>query len=206
MTARIDTSFESGLVLKLACLVSLVHTRQHAPTARLHRSGELKRFHPTRPDTQDRRRDEEEGDGPPRTRVVDDADRCGYGDGVHTDSKALKVAIIADNFLPTIDGSTITLAHLLQLLAATHAHAMLLGSEIGMREYAGARLLGTFGVPLRVYPVFKINFISPAFLHAIHLVPHLARRAGPHRAADTVSEHSDRDEPAYESADICGDF
>jgi preprotein translocase subunit Sec63 len=62
-----------------------------------------------------------------------------------------------ENFLPRIDGSTITLAHLLQLHAATHAYAMLLGPEIGMREYAGARLLGTFGMPLRVYAMFKIK-------------------------------------------------
>ncbi|KAJ7927310.1 hypothetical protein B0H13DRAFT_2312712 [Mycena leptocephala] len=165
------------------------------------------------------------------------------GLSLHTDSKALRVAIIAgvsfasltipsflpprllphshiqhifqpnlrnarttENFFPKIEGSTITLLHLLQNLAASNIHAMLLGPESGTRKYAGARLFGTFGVPLRVYPVFKINFISPAFLHAIHLVPHLARRAGPHRAADTVSEHSDRDEPSYESADICGDF
>ncbi|KAJ7927264.1 hypothetical protein B0H13DRAFT_1048276 [Mycena leptocephala] len=94
------------------------------------------------------------------------------------DSEALRVAIIAENFLPKIDGSTITIAHLLQHLAATRVRAMLLGPESGMRDYAGARLFGTFGVPLRVYPGLKINFISPAFLralrsfepHVIHLV------------------------------------
>ncbi|KAJ7791260.1 hypothetical protein B0H13DRAFT_794090 [Mycena leptocephala] len=46
-------------------------------------------------------------------------------------------------------------------LAALRVHVMLLGPEIGMREYADARLFGTFGMPLKVYP--GINFISPAF-------------------------------------------
>lgn len=47
-----------------------------------------------------------------------------------------------------------------------------------MSSYAGAALFGTPGVPLRVYPGLKINFLSPAFLralrafspHVIHLV------------------------------------
>ncbi|KAF8162052.1 hypothetical protein K438DRAFT_2025595 [Mycena galopus ATCC 62051] len=95
---------------------------------------------------------------------------------LHTD--ALRVAIVAENFLPKIDGSTITLAHLLQHLHSTGIRAMLLGPETGMNSYAGAALFGTFGVPLRVYPGLKVNFISPAFLaalrefapHVIHLV------------------------------------
>ncbi|KAF8197159.1 hypothetical protein K438DRAFT_1420259, partial [Mycena galopus ATCC 62051] len=83
-----------------------------------------------------------------------------------------------ENFLPKIDGSTIMLAHLLQHLHSTGIRAMLLGPETGMTSYAGASLFGTFGVPLRVYPGLKVNFISPAFLaalrefapHVIHLV------------------------------------
>ncbi|KAJ7921567.1 hypothetical protein B0H13DRAFT_2415291 [Mycena leptocephala] len=76
---------------------------------------------------------------------------------LHNNSKALRVAIIAENFLPKIDGSTTTLAHLLQHLAATRSHAMLFGPGSGMREYARAALFGTFGVPLRVYPGLKIK-------------------------------------------------
>ncbi|KAJ7141703.1 hypothetical protein C8R43DRAFT_587058 [Mycena crocata] len=74
---------------------------------------------------------------------------------------------VAENFLPKIDGSTITLAHLLQHMKSSGVQAMLLGPESGMTEYAGCRLFGTFGVPLRVYPGLKINFISPAFIRAI---------------------------------------
>ncbi|KAJ7927309.1 hypothetical protein B0H13DRAFT_2556826 [Mycena leptocephala] len=135
---------------------------------------------------------------------------------LHNDKEALRVVIIAERFLPKIDGSTTTLAHLPQHLAATRVHAMLLSPESGMREYAGARLFGTFGVPLRVYlgwGVFYVHFYSfifPSFLRAlrvIHLVDPiwlgvLARRAGPHRAADTLSEHTDRDEPLYEFANV----
>lgn len=80
----------------------------------------------------------------------------------------LRVAIIAENFLPKIDGSTITLAHLLRYLQSCGGvRAMLFGPESGMADYAGARLFGTFGVPLRVYPGLKINFISPTFLAAL---------------------------------------
>jgi hypothetical protein len=108
----------------------------------------------------------------------------GRDTALHDDSEALRVAIIAgarpllplflsflpsclllpknaneqtENFLPKIDGSTVTIAHLLQHLAATRVRAMLLGPESGMRDYAGARLFGTFGVPLRVYPGLKIK-------------------------------------------------
>ncbi|KAJ7471686.1 hypothetical protein B0H11DRAFT_2283061 [Mycena galericulata] len=86
----------------------------------------------------------------------------------------LRVAIIAENFLPKIDGSTITLAHLLAYLHAAGVRAMLFGPESGMREYAGAQLFGAAGVPLRVYPGLKINFISPAFLSALRAFrPHV---------------------------------
>ncbi|KAJ7255015.1 hypothetical protein B0H12DRAFT_1233273 [Mycena haematopus] len=52
----------------------------------------------------------------------------------------MRVAIVAENFLPKIDGSTITLAHLLQHLSASNIRALLLGPETGMSTYAGAHL------------------------------------------------------------------
>ncbi|KAJ7354161.1 hypothetical protein DFH08DRAFT_955569 [Mycena albidolilacea] len=47
-------------------------------------------------------------------------------------NEALRVAIIAENFLPKIDGSTITIAHPLQHLTSTGVHALLLGPESGI--------------------------------------------------------------------------
>ncbi|KAJ7745386.1 glycosyl transferase group 1 [Mycena olivaceomarginata] len=93
-------------------------------------------------------------------------------------SGPLRVAIITENFLPKVDGSTLTIANLLQHLDATNVQAMLFGPESGMSEYAGASVFGTFGIPMRIYPGLKINFISPAFIcalrkfapHVIHLV------------------------------------
>ncbi|KAF7325126.1 hypothetical protein MKEN_00556100 [Mycena kentingensis (nom. inval.)] len=90
----------------------------------------------------------------------------------------MRVVIIAENFLPKVDGSTVTIANLLQQLKTMGVQAMLFGPESGMAEYAGAKLFGTYGVPLRVYPGLKVNFISPAFIrtlrefdpHVIHLV------------------------------------
>ncbi|KAJ7059665.1 hypothetical protein C8F01DRAFT_1145288 [Mycena amicta] len=92
--------------------------------------------------------------------------------------ESLRVAIITENFLPKVDGSTITIANILQHLKTTGVQAMLFGPDSGMSEYAGAKLFGTYGVPLRVYPGLKINFISPSFIralrefdaHVIHLV------------------------------------
>ncbi|KAJ7253785.1 hypothetical protein C8J57DRAFT_1658779 [Mycena rebaudengoi] len=80
---------------------------------------------------------------------------------------ALQAAIITENFLPKIDGVTITLTHLLEHLNALGVRSMLFGPESGTAEYAGCQLFGTYGVPLRVYPGLKINFLSTAFLHAL---------------------------------------
>ncbi|KAJ7740635.1 hypothetical protein B0H16DRAFT_1728979 [Mycena metata] len=66
---------------------------------------------------------------------------------LHTE--VLRVAIFAE--LPP-QNRRITLAHLLQHLHVCGIQAMLFGLESGMTEYAGAKLLGAFGVPLRVYP------------------------------------------------------
>ncbi|KAJ6534265.1 hypothetical protein B0H19DRAFT_848479, partial [Mycena capillaripes] len=87
---------------------------------------------------------------------------------------------LAENFLPKVDGSTITLSHLLQYLNETGVQAMLFGPESGMNEYAGAQLFGTFGIPMRVYPGLKINFISPAFLRALRaFAPHVIHLIDP---------------------------
>ncbi|KAJ7927316.1 hypothetical protein B0H13DRAFT_2312718 [Mycena leptocephala] len=86
---------------------------------------------------------------------------------LQTDSKALRVAIIAENFLLKIDGSTITLVHLLHHLAATRARVMLLGPEIGMPGCLGCLAL-TYILKLylpRLLPCPR-TFAS----HVIHLV------------------------------------
>ncbi|KAJ7921633.1 hypothetical protein B0H13DRAFT_2318332 [Mycena leptocephala] len=109
---------------------------------------------------------------------------------------------------PKSTAPPISLAH--QHLAMLTIHAILLGLASGGARVRWCKAVGTFGVPLRG---LKINFISPpscaptAPLPARHppRQPHLAWRAGPYRAADTLSENTDRDEPPYESADVCGD-
>ncbi|KAF7291317.1 hypothetical protein MIND_01276000 [Mycena indigotica] len=92
----------------------------------------------------------------------------------------LRVAIIAENFLPKVDGSTTTIASLLQQLKRNHlgVQAMLFGPESGMKTYHDTPLFGTPGLPLHVYPGLKINFITPSLIrtlrefdpHVIHLV------------------------------------
>src|SRR5689334_1997546 len=79
----------------------------------------------------------------------------------------MKIAIITENFLPKLDGVTRTLTRLLEYLQRCGHQALLLGPESGMREYAGAELIGTAGVPLFFYPELKFNFFRPLFLRRL---------------------------------------
>lgn len=79
----------------------------------------------------------------------------------------MRVAIITENFLPKLDGVTRTLARLLEHLNANGDQALLLGPECGMEEYAGAKVVGTAGVPLPFYPELKFNFFRPLFLRRL---------------------------------------
>ncbi|KAF7378253.1 hypothetical protein MSAN_00250500 [Mycena sanguinolenta] len=85
----------------------------------------------------------------------------------------MRVAIVAENFLPKIDGSTITLSHLLQHLSSLRIPTLLLGPSSPLAltnttsSYGGASLFGTPGVPLPSYPGLKINFLTPSFLSTL---------------------------------------
>ncbi|EPQ32025.1 uncharacterized protein PFL1_00223 [Pseudozyma flocculosa PF-1] len=81
--------------------------------------------------------------------------------------KKLRVAIITENFLPKVDGVTRTLARLLEHLNAEGHEAMVLGPETGLTSYAGHPVVGTFGVPLIVYPGLKLNFMRPRFVRRL---------------------------------------
>ncbi|KAF8180444.1 hypothetical protein K438DRAFT_1976632 [Mycena galopus ATCC 62051] len=63
------------------------------------------------------------------------------------------VAILAESFLPKLDGSTVILAHLLQHLHFTGIHAMFLGPETGMASYASAALF-----EVRTWPSGGVRF------------------------------------------------
>ncbi|KAJ7921562.1 hypothetical protein B0H13DRAFT_2415287 [Mycena leptocephala] len=127
-----------------------------------------------------------------------DAD-AGLSQPLHTDSKALRVAVIAgvsfasfsiplsrllafcpkatlntfsnltnppttENFLPKIDGSTITLAPLLQHRATSNIWAMLLGPEIGMQRLSVAFISPAFLRALRSFAPHVIHLIDPIWL------------------------------------------
>ncbi len=79
----------------------------------------------------------------------------------------LRVAIVTENFLPKVDGVTRTLARLLEHLNNEGHEAMVLGPETGIRQYAGHPVVGTFGVPLVVYPGLKLNFMRPRFVRRL---------------------------------------
>ncbi|KAG2215920.1 hypothetical protein INT46_004176 [Mucor plumbeus] len=75
----------------------------------------------------------------------------------------MRIAIITENFLPKVDGVTRTLARLLEHLSKTGHQVILLGPEANMTTYAGADLVGTYGIPLFLYPELKFNFWRPKF-------------------------------------------
>jgi glycosyltransferase involved in cell wall biosynthesis len=81
--------------------------------------------------------------------------------------ETMRVAIITENFLPKLDGVTRTLAKLLSHLEASGHRALLLGPHCGMREYAGAEIVGTAGIPLPFYPELKVNFFRPLFIRRL---------------------------------------
>ncbi|KAI8637170.1 hypothetical protein BD408DRAFT_425012 [Parasitella parasitica] len=75
----------------------------------------------------------------------------------------MRIAIITENFLPKVDGVTRTLARLLEHLSKTDNQVILLGPETNMATYAGADLVGTYGIPFFLYPELKFNFWRPKF-------------------------------------------
>ncbi|KAI7893769.1 glycosyl transferase group 1 [Mucor mucedo] len=79
----------------------------------------------------------------------------------------MRIAIITENFLPKVDGVTRTLARLLEHLETTSHQVLLLGPETNKKTYAGAQLIGTFGIPFILYPELKINLWRPKFTTAL---------------------------------------
>lgn len=79
----------------------------------------------------------------------------------------MRVAIITENFLPKLDGVTRTLARLLEHLEREGHQALVLGPESGMKEYAGAEIVGTVGLPFPFYPELKFNFFRPLFVRRL---------------------------------------
>jgi glycosyltransferase involved in cell wall biosynthesis len=81
----------------------------------------------------------------------------------HFKKSQMRIAIITENFLPKVDGVTRTLARLLEHLSITDHQVILLGPETNLKTYAGAELVGTYGIPFFLYPELKFNFWRPRF-------------------------------------------
>lgn len=73
----------------------------------------------------------------------------------------------AENFLPKIDGVTRTLGRLLEHLHAEGHEAIVLGPDTGLKEYLGHPVVGTFGIPILVYPGLKLNFARLRFIRRL---------------------------------------
>ncbi|BGP41554.1 hypothetical protein JCM10450v2_005600 [Rhodotorula kratochvilovae] len=88
--------------------------------------------------------------------------------GSSGDRRALRVAIVTENFLPKIDGVTRTLAMLLEHLQAEGHEALVLGPSTPLTSYAGAEVVSTKGIPLLgVYRGLGLNFLRPRFIRKL---------------------------------------
>ena len=81
--------------------------------------------------------------------------------------RKLRVAIVTENFLPKIDGVTRTLARLLEHLHSEGHDALVLGPDTNLTEYMGHPVVGTFGIPILVYPGLKLNFARLRFVRRL---------------------------------------
>jgi glycosyltransferase involved in cell wall biosynthesis len=79
----------------------------------------------------------------------------------------MRIALVTENFLPKIDGVTRTLATLLEHLQQQRHQAIVLAPEGAPTRYAGARIFGTPGLPLPMYPELRILFPPPKFKHLL---------------------------------------
>lgn len=77
------------------------------------------------------------------------------------------VADSTENFLPKIDGVTRTLGRLLEHLHAEGHEALVLGPDTGLKDYLGHPVVGTFGIPILVYPGLKLNFARLRFIRRL---------------------------------------
>lgn len=62
---------------------------------------------------------------------------------------------------------TRTLARLLEHLHAEGHEAMVLGPDTGLTKYLGHPVVGTFGIPILVYPGLKLNFARLRFMRRL---------------------------------------
>ncbi|EIN08845.1 UDP-Glycosyltransferase/glycogen phosphorylase [Punctularia strigosozonata HHB-11173 SS5] len=78
-------------------------------------------------------------------------------------SNKLRIAIVAENFLPKVDGVTRTIARLLEYIQREGHEAILFVPKTQMPAYAGQPIADTFGVPLLFYPELQLGFVRPYF-------------------------------------------
>ncbi|WP_298819592.1 glycosyltransferase family 4 protein [Chloroflexus sp.] len=107
----------------------------------------------------------------------------------------MRVALIAETFLPDVNGVTTTLCRLLEYLQHTGHEAVLFAPQGGPESYAGAEVVPLSGMPLPLYPEVKltppqpgltarlrsfrpdvVHLVGPVVLGAI--VPGIVRRLG----------------------------
>ena len=69
--------------------------------------------------------------------------------------------------MPKIDGVTRTLGRLLEHLHSEGHEALVLGPDTGLKEYLGHPVVGTFGIPILVYPGLKLNFARLRFIRRL---------------------------------------
>ncbi|MCB1174038.1 MAG: glycosyltransferase family 1 protein [Leptospiraceae bacterium] len=71
----------------------------------------------------------------------------------------MRIAFFTETFLPNFDGVVNTLCRLLQYLEGQDHEVVVFAPEGGPQQYAGARVIGRYGMPFPLYP--EIKLVSP---------------------------------------------
>lgn len=91
----------------------------------------------------------------------------------------MRVALIAETFLPNVNGVTTTLCRLLEHLRDHGHEAMLLAPEGAPEQYAGAQIVPMRGVPLPAYPELRLTPPQPGITATLRRFrPDLVHLAG----------------------------
>jgi glycosyltransferase involved in cell wall biosynthesis len=93
----------------------------------------------------------------------------------------MRVALFTETFLPKIDGIVKVVCLTLEHYQRRGVEAVVIAHERGVREYAGARVIGVPGVPAPFYPELRLGLpmpttyrrvkaFQPDLIHVIHPV------------------------------------
>ena len=92
----------------------------------------------------------------------------------------MRIALVAETFLPKVDGIVNTLCRLLEHLARRGDEALVLAPSGAPEQFMGHRVLGLPSLPMPFYPELRVALPTPAALRALEaFAPDLVQVANP---------------------------